>query len=50
MDRDICSPNEFDFYLNAHAGLQGTNRPVIYTVLADENKFGADHLQHLTYW
>ena len=24
MDRTICSPYEFDFFLNSHAGIQGT--------------------------
>ena len=50
MDTGITHPFEFDFFLNAHAGLQGTNRPAHYTVLADQNGFGADSLQQLTYW
>ena len=49
MDRDICHPTEFDFYLNSHAGIQGTNRPCHYHVLLDEIKFGATELQLLTY-
>ena len=49
VDRDICHPTEFDFYLNSHAGIQGTNRPCHYHVLLDENKFGAQELQLLTY-
>lgn len=47
MDREICHPTEFDFYLVAHAGLQGTSRPVHYRVLFDENQFGPDRLQDL---
>ena len=31
------------------AALQGTSRPTKYHVLVDENKFGADALQGLTY-
>lgn len=49
IDRDICHPTEFDFYLNSHAGIQGTNRPCHYHVLLDESKFGAQELQLLTY-
>ncbi|KAG8043018.1 hypothetical protein GUJ93_ZPchr0092g38062 [Zizania palustris] len=47
--RKICHPNEFDFYLCSHSGIQGTSRPAHYHVLFDENKFGADALQTLTY-
>ena len=49
IDRDICHPTEFDFYLNSHAGIQGTNRPCHYHVLLDENKFGAQELALMTY-
>ncbi|KAH9738150.1 protein argonaute MEL1 [Citrus sinensis] len=48
VDRMICHPLEFDFYLCSHAGIQGTSRPVHYHVLFDENKFTADNLQKLT--
>ncbi|CAM8949612.1 unnamed protein product [Rhodiola kirilowii] len=48
VDRKICHPTEFDFYLNSHAGIQGTSRPTHYHVLFDENKFDADQLQSLT--
>ncbi|CAN8270652.1 unnamed protein product [Cochlearia groenlandica] len=48
VDTKICHPNEFDFYLNSHAGIQGTSRPAHYHVLLDENKFTADELQTLT--
>jgi eukaryotic translation initiation factor 2C len=41
---------EFDFYLNSHAGLQGTNKPAKYSVLADEVGFSADSLQLLSHW
>ncbi|KAJ3678657.1 hypothetical protein LUZ60_002460 [Juncus effusus] len=49
VDTKICHPTEFDFYLNSHAGIQGTNRPTHYHVLCDENNFLADDLQVLTY-
>ncbi|KAF3591448.1 hypothetical protein DY000_02022141 [Brassica cretica] len=48
VDTVICHPYEFDFYLNSHAGLMGTNRPVHYHVLSDENEFSSDDLQSLT--
>ncbi|KAF5727497.1 argonaute family protein [Tripterygium wilfordii] len=48
VDTKICHPTEFDFYLNSHAGIQGTSRPTHYHVLYDENRFTADALQTLT--
>lgn len=49
VDSYIYHPREFDFYLNSHAGIQGTNNPAHYHVLWDENNFSADALQSLTY-
>jgi hypothetical protein len=40
---------EFDWYLQAHAGLQGTVRPTHYTVVYDENSMGADEIQQGTH-
>ncbi|KAL5538148.1 hypothetical protein UlMin_045912 [Ulmus minor] len=48
VETQICHPSEFDFYLNSHAGIQGTSRPSHYHVLYDENAFTADALQVLT--
>ncbi|KAK1270094.1 Protein argonaute 1C [Acorus gramineus] len=50
VDREICHPTEFDFYLCSHAGIKGTSRPVHYHVLYDENGFTADALQVFTYY
>ncbi|CAO3703942.1 unnamed protein product [Rhizopus stolonifer] len=49
VDTNIVHPFEFDFYLQSHAGLQGTSRPTHYHVLHDENRFTPDALQELTY-
>ncbi|KAL1727089.1 Piwi domain-containing protein [Schizophyllum commune] len=45
IDTNIVDPVEFDFYLQSHAGIQGTSRPVHYW----ENQLSADALQHFTY-
>ncbi|KIJ43810.1 hypothetical protein M422DRAFT_47658 [Sphaerobolus stellatus SS14] len=47
VDRGITAIYEFDFFLQAHAGLQGQTRPTHYTVIYDENKFDADAAQGL---
>ncbi|KAI9363887.1 Piwi domain-containing protein [Zopfochytrium polystomum] len=49
VDTGVVHPFEFDFYLNSHAGLQGTSRAAHYHVLYDENGFNADDLQEVTY-
>jgi len=49
VDGGVCHRTNFDFYLNSHAGLKGTNKPAHYCVLFDENGFSADSLQLLTY-
>ncbi|KRX24858.1 Protein argonaute-2 [Trichinella nelsoni] len=49
VDSGITHPQEFDFYLCSHAGIQGTSRPSYYHVLWDDNNFSADEIQQLTY-
>lgn len=44
-DTGITSVFDFDFYLQAHAGLQGHAKPTHYTVVYDEGRFSADEVQ-----
>lgn len=48
VDRGVTAVYEFDFFLQAHGGLQGQTRPTHYYVVHDENSFDADTLQTLT--
>ncbi len=45
VDTGVTSEQFYDFYLNSHAGIQGTSRPSKYTVLIDENNISVDALQ-----
>ncbi|WVQ98060.1 hypothetical protein IAU59_005182 [Kwoniella sp. CBS 9459] len=47
VDKQVTHPYAFDFYLQAHAGLQGTARPTHYVCVVDEIGFTADQLQSL---
>ena len=49
IERDVTSQFEFDFYLYSHTALQGTSRPVHYTVLLDEAGHSAAQLQNMIY-
>ncbi|KAH9474635.1 Protein argonaute PNH1 [Psilocybe cubensis] len=48
VDRGVTSVYNFDFFLQAHGGLQGTTRPTHYYVVHDDIGFHADQLQILT--
>lgn len=45
VDRDVTSSEYYDFYVNSHAGIQGTSKPSKYTVLIDENRIPVNVLQ-----
>lgn len=49
IERDVTTPNEFDFYLYSHIALQGTSRPVHYTVLHDEANHRPEAIQNMIY-
>ncbi|KAI6174749.1 Piwi domain protein [Aphelenchoides fujianensis] len=49
VDRSVCSPDAFEFFLCSHFGIQGTSRPSRYTVLWDDSKFTADEIQSISY-
>lgn len=48
VDRGVTAIYEYDFFLQAHGGLQGTTRPTHYYVLCNEMDLNADDLQSLT--
>ncbi|KZT22267.1 argonaute-like protein [Neolentinus lepideus HHB14362 ss-1] len=48
VDQGVTAVYDFDFFLQAHGGLQGTTRPTHYYVVYDEIGFNADQLQGLT--
>ncbi|XP_044960837.1 protein argonaute 4B-like [Hordeum vulgare subsp. vulgare] len=49
VDRGICHPRNYDFYMCAHAGIIGTTRPTHYHVLHDDIGFSADELEELVH-
>ncbi|KAI0631492.1 Piwi-domain-containing protein [Trametes polyzona] len=49
VDKGVTDVYNFDFYLQAHHGLQGHVRPTHYTVVYDENRYSADVLQQGTH-
>ncbi|EME85099.1 uncharacterized protein MYCFIDRAFT_133529 [Pseudocercospora fijiensis CIRAD86] len=50
VDRGIADKILYEFWLQAHSGLQGTARPAHYVVIKDEIKFEADELQQFTHY
>ncbi|KRX51319.1 putative protein tag-76, partial [Trichinella sp. T9] len=50
IDRVVTSPNEYDFFLCSHHGIQGTSRPTRYYVLFDESNMDVNAMQSITYY
>ncbi|KAI4596997.1 hypothetical protein KJ359_004907 [Pestalotiopsis sp. 9143b] len=49
VERDATHPFHWDFYLSSHVAIQGTARPVHYSVIMDEAGCNADKLQQMIY-
>ena len=49
IEQDCTHPFEWDFYLYSHIALQGTSRPVHYTILHDEAKHEPNKIQNMIY-
>lgn len=49
IERDVTTPFEWDFYLYAHIALQGTSRPVHYTILRDDANHEPNRIQNMIY-
>ncbi|CZS95190.1 related to argonaute like post-transcriptional gene silencing protein QDE-2 [Rhynchosporium agropyri] len=49
VEKDITHPYENDFYLCAHAAIQGTARPVHYHILLDEANVPTNEFQKMVY-
>ncbi|TFK25878.1 QDE2 protein [Coprinopsis marcescibilis] len=49
VDKGITGVFDFDFYLQAHAGIQGSVKATHYTVVYDENSLTADEIQQGTH-
>ncbi|KAF9530114.1 argonaute-like protein [Crepidotus variabilis] len=49
VDKGVTGVFDFDFYLQAHAGLQGHVKATHYTVVYDENNLTADAIQKGTH-
>ncbi|KAF9873507.1 eukaryotic translation initiation factor 2c [Colletotrichum karsti] len=49
LEKEVCHPFWWDFYLCSHVAIQGTARPVHYTVLMDEAKMSSNDLQKMIY-
>jgi eukaryotic translation initiation factor 2C len=49
IERDVTTPFEWDFYLYSHIALQGTSRPVHYTILHDDANHEPNRIQNMIY-
>ena len=49
MEHDCTMPFEWDFYLYSHIALQGTARPIHYTIIHDEGNHPPNVIQNMIY-
>jgi len=49
VEREVTHPFQYDFYLCSHVAIQGTARPVHYTVICDDIGMKPDDLQKMIY-
>ncbi|KAH6615648.1 Piwi domain-containing protein [Chaetomium sp. MPI-SDFR-AT-0129] len=49
VEREVTHPFHYDFYLCSHVAIQGTARPVHYSVIHDECGLKPDELQRILY-
>ncbi|KAL4730323.1 Protein argonaute [Fusarium chlamydosporum] len=49
VEKEVTHPFMFDFYLNSHVAIQGTSRPVHYSVILDEMNMPVNDLQKMIY-
>jgi eukaryotic translation initiation factor 2C len=49
IEHDCTMPFEWDFYLYSHIALQGTARPVHYTIIHDEGNHSPNLIQNMIY-
>ncbi|KAH0454153.1 hypothetical protein IEQ34_016077 [Dendrobium chrysotoxum] len=49
VDKQVCHPGNYNFYMCSQAGMIGTSRPTHYHILFDENELNPDDLQELVH-
>ena len=49
IERDCTTPHDWDFYLYSHIALQGTSRPVHYSVIRDDMDHKPEFLMNMIY-
>lgn len=49
IEHEVTHPFHYDFYLCSHVAIQGTARPVHYSVIHDEVQYPPDKLQAMIY-
>lgn len=49
VDRGVTDSYLYDFFLQAHSGLQGTARPAHYTVIYDQIRLKANQFEQFTF-